>query len=272
MQATGNNSIIKRPRLTIRIGQNSLSFAAIDSNVENQIIYEPYIIKSGVSIAANLREALKAADILSVTWYRALVLLDSPVILIPIEEFDEAQKDVIYNHSITGQEGAVVLSSVIPMLNCVALYSISKDLKTVVEDNFGDVCFSHVCIPVWTHLNRRSYTGSNNKLFCYFYDKKLDVFSFRQNRFKFSNSFKVKHAHDASYFILYVWQQLSFNSKTDELHLVGDFAEREQLVEELREYLKNVYIINPTAEFNRASITQIKGIPYDIVTLFIKGR
>ena len=38
-------------------------------------------------------------------------------------------------------------------------------------------------------------------------------------------------------FILYVWQQLSFNSKTDELHLVGDFAEREQLVED---FIKDV--------------------------------
>ncbi len=35
---------------------------------------------------------------------------------------------------------------------------------------------------------------------------------------------------------------------------------------------EKIYAVNPTAEFNRAPITQIKGLPFDLMTLFLKGR
>jgi hypothetical protein len=36
--------------------------------------------------------------------------------------------------------------------------------------------------------------------------------------------------------------------------------------------VKNVYVVNPSADFNRSPITEIKGMPYDLQTLFVKGR
>ena len=53
---------------------------------------------------------------------------------------------------------------------------------------------------------------------------------------------------------------------------MGEFNNREQLIKELKDYVKNVFVINPSAEFNRAPITQIKGIPLDLMTLYINGR
>ena len=52
--------------------------------------------------------------------------------------------------------------------------------------------------------------------------------------------------------------------------MVGTLPEKDVLQEELRKYLKNVFVINPTGEFNRAPITGIKGIPYDLITHYIK--
>lgn len=97
-----------------------------------------------------------------------MVLLDSPVIMIPIDEFNENQKDMLYNYAITGHEGEVVMSSVLPSLNAVAVYSINKDLKLVIDDHFSDVRFAHVCESVWNHLYRRSFTGIRQKLYAYF--------------------------------------------------------------------------------------------------------
>ena len=58
------------------------------------------------------------------------------------------------------------------------------------------------------------------------------------------------------------------DNMTDELHLSGDMPEREQLVEQLHRFVKKVYILNPTAEFNRTPVSLIKGMPLDLVTLF----
>lgn len=270
MQETGNNTILRKPRLTIRIGVNTLSFSALDSENAGKIVFEPYTVRSGISMAANLREAFKKIDLLNNGWQRAMVLLDTPVLMIPSEQFGDDDPALLYHHTISGHEQDVILSTVLPSLNAVAVYPVNKDLKLVIDDHFSDVRFSHVCVPVWNHLYRRSFTGVRMKLYAYFHDKKLNVFSFRQNRFRFVNSFETALAPDAIYFILNVWKQLAFDNKRDELHLVGSLPDKEELVTELRSFIRNVYVINPKAEYNRAPITEIPYLPYDLITYFAK--
>ena len=264
--------ITRKPRLTIRITQGGMSFSAADPDTENQIVYENYVVKSGISQAANLREAFRNNDLLASGWTRALMMVDTPVVMIPVEMFSEDLKDTYYHHAITGHESDLVMHTVIPSLNAVALYSFNKDLKTVADDHFDDVKFTHVCVPVWNHLHRRSFTGNRQKLFGYFHDKQLDICAFQQNRMKFQNSYAASHALDAVYFLLYVWKQLGLQAEHDEIHLVGDIPEQEWLMEELQRYIKRVYTINPAGDFNRSSVTQIEGMPYDLMTLFVKGR
>lgn len=270
MQETGNNIIVKKPRLTIRIGRHTLSFSALSAEHTGRIVFEPYTVRSGISMAANLREAFKEIDLLHSGWQRAMAIIDSPVLMMPIDEYNDNRKEVLYHHAITGHEGETVLSTVLPSLNAVAVYSVNKDLKLVIDDHFSDVRFTHVCTPVWNHLYRRSFTGVRMKLYAYFHDKKLDVFSFQQNRFRFTNSFDTDLAPDAIYFILNVWKQLAFDNKRDELHLAGELPDKEDLTQELRSFIRNVYVVNPKAEFNRAPITEIKDIPYDLITYFVK--
>ena len=56
------------------------------------------------------------------------------------------------------------------------------------------------------------------------------------------------------------------------MHIVGDIPDRDWLFAELRKYLQKAYIINPSADFNRVPVTNIKGMPYHLLTLFVKGR
>lgn len=270
MQETGNNMIIKSPRLVIRIGSNTLSFSALDTENAGRLIFEPYTVRSGISIAANLREAFKKMSLLHNNWQRAMVMIDSPVLMIPVDEFNENRMEVLYHHTISGHENDTMVYTVLPSLNAVAVYPINKDLKLVIDDHFNDVRISHVCASVWNHLYRRSFTGVRMKLYAYFHDRKLELFSFKQNRFRFTNSFDTALAPDAIYFILNVWKQIAFDNKRDELHLAGELPDKENLISELRSFIRNVYVINPKAEFNRASITEIQGLPYDLMTYFVK--
>lgn len=266
-----NKTMNQRVRLNIRVSRNSLAFAVSDPTAVNQVVYEPYIVKSGISLAANLREAFKECDLLNRGYQRAQVLIDSPVLLIPIQEFDETVKEQLYHHSITGMEGCVVLHSVLPDLNAVAVFSINKDLKMVIDDHFADVRFIHMVQPVWSLLHQRSHTGVHKKLYAYYHDKRLEVFSFDKNRFRFCNSFDAAHSRDAVYFVLYAWKQMGMDVQNDELYVTGSIPDREWSIEALRTYCRKAYVINPVAEFNRAPVTQIKGMPFDLQTLFVKG-
>jgi len=263
-----------KKKMTIRLGKNSLSFTLVDvTDTQCPIVYEPYIVKGGISMTANLREAFKTADLMAVDTRRAQVLIDTPSMQIPIEQFEEDEMEVIFNHTFPPKMVKQTLHyNVLPNLKSVCLFAINKDLQGEFESHFDDVQFIQAMTPVWQHLYQRSFTGHRNKLYGYFHQKQLDIFSFQQNRFKFCNSFEASHAHDALYFLLYVWKQLHLEAEHDEMHIVGDIPEQAWLLQELKRFLQKAYVINPAADFQKAPATQIPDMPYDLMTLLVKGR
>ena len=100
----------------------------------------------------------------------------------------------------------------------------------------------------------------------------MELVCYGTKRLRYCNVFDTTNAHDALYFILSVWRMLSMKENHDELHLVGDIPDNQWLEAELKSYLKRVYTINPSSDFNRSTITKIKDMPYDMMTYFIKGR
>ncbi len=269
MQETGNNIARQRAeRLTIRVGQSSLAFAF--KKQDGSYSFIPYTIKNGISMAANLREALKDEELNIGKWQKVLVLIDSPVIMMPVDEYNEQDKDILYNYSVTGQDNCAVLATILPSVNAVAVYSLNKDLKMVLTDNFSDIKIHPLCASIWQHLQRRSLSGNNEKLYCYFHDNKMEICSFRKNRFRFSNTFIATHAEDAVYFILAAWQQLAMNVKTDDIYILGDINDSEKLKEYLKQYVNNAYSIKQSADFNRHPLTQIPGVPFDISTTLLR--
>lgn len=261
-----------RQQLTIRVGRGTLSFSMPADNGQD-ILFEPYVVKSGVSMAANLREAFKQSDLLQEPLpARCRVLTDGDVLMVPVEMFSEDTMEDMHHHAFPNGEQDVILYNVLPDLNAVAVFSVNRDLRTVVDDHFHNVRFIAALSPVWRHMHQRSFTGTRYKLYGYFHEKRLDIFSFQQNRFKFCNTFEANRGHDSLYFLLYVWKQLRLQPEYDELHIVGDIPEKDWLLAELKKFVQNAYVINPSADFNRHPITEIKGIPYDLQTLYIKGR
>ena len=259
----------KQKRLVIRISKGRLSFATAEGS---EVHYEDYPLNSSISMAANLREALRTLPLLSDDFERVLVMVDTPTLMVPANLFVEEESEALYRHAFTDAEQQLVMHTVLPDLNAVVLFALQKDLRSVIANTFGDGRYSAAIAPVWRHLHQRSYTGQRQKLYGYFHDRRMEVFSFQQNRFKFCNSYAVNNPNDALYYLLAVWKQLTLDADHDELHLVGDINEREHLTEEAQRFVKHVLYTNPSGEFNRAPVTQIKGMPYDLMTLFVKGR
>lgn len=273
------NKTTRTPRTIIRIGRQTLAFAlpVANESTENSPIsvvhtlpmlkLEPYTVKSGMSMAANLREAFHDSVILSVNNTRAQVLIDSPVMLIPLEEYEESEVTETYHYTYPGHEMDTIETYVMHDLNSVAVFSINKDVRMVITDHFDDVRITPLHAPVWQHLHPRSYSGVARKLYAYVHEGMMDVFSFAKNRFRYQNNFTAKETADLTYFLLYIWQTLAFDVHKDELYLVGDSAVIDALRDEVKKYVQNVFVINPSTEFNRAPMTQLPHITYDMICL-----
>lgn len=257
-------------RLVIRIGAESLSFSVSNPQAAREIVFEPYNMKSGISMAANLRDAFGSSELLMSGYRRTLVLTDSPVMLVPADVFSEKQLPSMYAHTFTEHKNMEILYSILPDLNAVAVFGINRDVKQVIDSHFREIRFIPVAQPVWTHLYKRNFTGARSKLYAYFHDKRMEVFSYTKNRFKFCNTFDAAHAHDALYYLLYTWRQLDYNVDNDEIHLCGDITHQDWFIENLHRHVARVYVINPSADFNRAPATAIPGVTYDLMALHLK--
>jgi hypothetical protein len=255
-------------RLIIRVSQGSLSFSTTDAG---QVYFERYPLNSSISIAANMREALRTMPMLENDYGRVVVLADSPILLVPIDLYNESSQETEYFHTFSRQEGVVVVSHVLPNLNAVALFSIHRDLRQVLTGRFANLLVLPVMGSIWLHMYQKSFTGQRQKLYAYFHDRRLELFSFQQNRFKFYNAYPIgTNPNDALFYLLSVWKQVGLEPGEDELHMSGDLPSREQLIDDVRRYIKRVFIANPSGEFNRAPVTQIEGMPYDLMTYYMK--
>ena len=250
---------------TIRMGRHTLAFATLKAR-DQHVDYQRYALRNGVSMAANLREAFTAYP--HRTGGQAQVMVDSPVMLLPVEEYQtETPLGDLYRQTFTGHEGSHIHHHVLPDLHAVAAFAVNKDVRQVLADRFDNARYLPVVAPVVSYLCRRGVQSVRRQLYAYLHDKEIDICSFNRNRFRFYNRFDATHPRDAVYFLLYVWNQLAFDAHADELYLCGDVAET--LQEDLRRYLLHVHTITPSVEFNRAPVTTQPEVPLDVMTLLL---
>lgn len=189
----------------------------------------------------------------------------------PTELLRETEKEVLYRHAFTGHERDEVGLTVMDDLDCTVLFAVDRDVKRVVEDHYPEAHYMAAMASVWRHLHRRGTPGGGcARLYACFHDRQLDIFSYGQNRFKFCNAFDGRDAHDALYYMLYVWKLLGFEPNRDELFLLGDVPEGQWLAEEVRKYVQRVRTASPAADLNLSAA--VEGMPFDLTTLFTRER
>lgn len=258
-------------QVKIRAGQTTLSFLTPSQRVEGQMTYEfhPYPVKSGMSLSANLREAFREQPYLQIPIHKAVLLISSPVILVPKEDYrdtEEFDAEAMYNYVLTGHKGEIKVVKELPELEAMTIFSVNKDLQMVVSDNCEEVEVENVVLPVWKHLYKRYYqNGQRRKLFAYFHDKCVDICSFDQRRLRYANVYDAQHAHDALYYIMYIWKQLGLNQQEDDLFIIGEMPHQEWLMSRLNSYIARVHKVNPRADLNRSPLAEIPGMPFDMM-------
>lgn len=224
--------------LTIRIGRSTLTFACTEAAgappTTTPITYD---MKGGMSVAANLREAFKTLAALHRHWAHAHVLADVQAMAMPESEYHAGDADLLFGHTFSGHERETVMSTHLEALHAVVLFGIGTDLQTVVADHCSEADYQPVTLPVWLHLGRQA-DGLRATLYGYFHDDKLDVFAFRQQRFRFCNSFSATHPHDALFYLLSAFTQLGMKAERDTLVVLGTAPHAQWVEEQLKDYVK----------------------------------
>ena len=271
MPSITKESLLKGDNLIIRIGIDTLSLAAVGEATSSLVSYEQAQLKSGLTAAANLRDAFRASELLQQKYTTVYIMTDTPTMLIPIDEYKANEAAALYDHTFTGCEQQLKISCTMPDLQTVAIFSIERELKNIIDEHFSNKHFLPICLPLWRHLNQRGNSRERQRLYGYLHGDRLEVFRFNQNRFKFCNSFAASQAQDALYFLLYVFRQLAMDASRDEIYVIGDIPRKKWLTDNLHEYVKNV-IPADASDLGLTPSQRWQQIPLDMLAIINSGK
>lgn len=254
--------------LSIRLSTDGFSFSIYNPILENSLSFIPQTIKPALSMAANVKEILKEAEVMQYTYKCINVLqVSKRFTLIPIELFEEEQGDSFFYHNHPKLENEQILYNTLRKANVAVAFSIDKSSYQQIEEHFPSVRFYSQASPLIEHFAGKCRLGNSKKMYTYIRKNSLDVFCYDRGRLLLANSFSGQQIEDRIYYLLYIWKQLNYNQERDELHLVGMLENKEELTTELKKYIRQVFIINPKAELNYPNQTHINNIPFDLQVL-----
>ncbi|MCQ2238403.1 MAG: DUF3822 family protein [Bacteroidaceae bacterium] len=267
MLVTGSNYNLNNS-LSIRISTDGFSFSAfLPHESQNRFQHISYSINPDISVAANLKDALATLDIVRKKYHSIQVLIDSPCCHIPFDGFEEDRVADIFSYCYPTEQGKRVLYNILSRCNAVVLFCIEKNVHQLLVDNFPNAHFYSIETPIMEHLVGKSSARDTQKMFAVFYPHKMLTLVAAGGKISYVNSFSAASSNDYVYFLLHAWKSQGLNQFTDEMHIVGDFPQKNELMNELRRYVRQIYQIVPSAEFNRSEVSTFPQLPYDLVTL-----
>lgn len=256
--------------LSIRLSADGFSFSIYNPLTDNDFCFVVYPVNASYSMAANLKEMLTETDALKYPYKRINILYDTPRFTpVPLELFEDEQMDTLFYHNFPKENNEIVLCNILGKSNVVILFAIDKHVHQLLAEHFPNARFFSAVSPLTEYFAQKSRLGNSRKVYAHLRERLLEVFCYDKGKLLLINSFPCKQTADRVYYLLYIWQQLTYNQERDELHLTGKLADKEELLKELRSYLRQVFIVHPKAEFNRSEISKIEEIPFDMQTLLL---
>lgn len=263
-----NNSI--QHILSIRLSADGFSFSVFNPSDDSSFDYVTCRIDPGISLTANLKQTLAEHELLRKPFKRTNILVAaSGYTLIPFELFEDEQVEEIYYCNHARRHNEVVLYNILDRSNLVVAFAMDKSTCNLIDEQYPEADIFATVSPVIEHCLMKSRMGANRKMYLNLQRRTVDVLAYEHGHLLFANTFPEKGYADTLYYALGVWKELGLSQETDELYLIGDCDGKEQLVTELRRFVKNVAMVNPAAEFNRAPLARVENMPYDMQALLL---
>lgn len=254
--------------LSIRLSADGFSFSILNP-IEETFTYAPLRIQPNISLAANIKQVLATNELLQNKFKRTNVLIDSGTeyTTVPFELFEDEQNDTIYHYNHPFRTGETILHNILDRSNMAILFATEKNACQLIKELFPEAHIFASISPIIEHMANKSRMGCNRKMYLHLNKRTTDILAFEHGKPLYVNTLNCQNGSDCSFYTLSIWQQLEFDQEHDQLHIIGDQHYKEELMQELKNFIKQVNTINPSVEFNRSVAARNEQVPYDMLTL-----
>jgi hypothetical protein len=245
----------ERCTLSIRLGMEAYSFF-IFNPVDDTVAIVEKGVNSSLSVTANLKKVFQEVDFIDNRYKRINVIsTGNRFLFVPLELFEDEQIQTLFYHSHLPKENEEIQYNILKRNNLVVLFGMDRSAVQFLTNWQPEVKFFAQITLFLNHYLLKSRLGDSRKLFAYLHKNRTDIYCFEQGKLLLANSFECKETEDIVYYLLYVWKQLDYDQQQDELYLSGDHHEKERLLTELGGYVRQISVMDISANIDMETIT-----------------
>ena len=255
-------------KLYLRISNEHIFFARYDAMQPNSFVWVRYNVRHNISLMLNLRNALQENPTLGEGASGVELIVCSPTTAVPFSEFQQEDCEIIYNHCFPNKGKRRIFYDTVPAVELALLFALEDPTYRALTDAFPQMHFTSNITPVLRHFSRKE-SKHRQRIFLYLYDQNLHLSAFDERRLLNTCHYEVMAATDVAYYALGVSRQLGIDPMEAAFYLVGDTPLCQTSLEQIKQFAKYVFTIEPASEYNHHEVTLHEEVPYDMITLLL---
>lgn len=273
MPATGNKSYHPLT-LSIRIFADGFSFFVCDPQTSNLVRGEHFQLRSE-PMAVRLQHELSKSDYNNRQIDQVYVLVCTPSIHVPLEEFHRDEASSLYAFALADQDMSRlrVAYTIQPELESVEVYAVARDVEEAILQFFPTARFFASRAMLMERLKRYDDTADSHsrRLFACVSHEGLEVVAFNDGHLHFANTFDTAVNADIQYFTLNTWQMLGLDAEQDYLVLIVETGDEQvrALQTSFAAYVRHIDVLPSSALFSHVPLAGESEIPLDLKALLL---
>ena len=245
----------KQYTLSIRLSTDGFSFSIYNPIHDDSFSVIEKEIDTSLSLTANLKAVFHELDFLGHSYKRVNIMLASKrFTIVPLDLFEEEQADLLFYHNHQKRENETVIYNILKKNNVVIVFGIDRSAYSFLTEQYPEARFYSQSTPLIEYFSVKSRLGNSKKMYVSVREEGIDIYCFERGHLLLANSFECFHTEDRIYYLLYAWKQLECNQERDELHLTGTLPDKEILMNELRKFILQVFIMNPATNIDMQAL------------------
>lgn len=256
--------------LSVRLSTDGFSAVVYSPLNGGETLCLNHPVNTQRSMAANVKGFLAESECAAHGFRQVnLILHTHRFTLVPLEWFEDEQMETMFWQNFRKEANEIVLCNVLGKSSTVVIFGIDKLAHSYLMEQFPDARIFASVSPQIEYLSHKSKLGNNRKLYAHLHAQSMEVFCMERGRLQLCNSYAINSVEDYCYYLLCIWKQLAYDQQADELHLIGRVNALPEVTNQLKRYVKKVFIVNPKAEFTASSTEGGNDVPFDIQSLLI---
>lgn len=265
--------------LYLRLDEQYISLLAYDQHKlalaqqgVKAIPLEHRMQRLGVGMRVNLRD-IRAAHADFVEQQPTEVLLTASASLIPLALFDENTFAKWHNYVTKSKfETSAAYRyfyDALPCANAMLVYSLSQDVCTALEEEFGELHYRSAFTALLQHFSQLNKIHNEKRLYLHCREGKMDAAIFESHKLLYFNTYEVLSPSDVAYYAFSLAKILGIDTHELPIQLCGHAMLCQDARKELEAFSERITQRHLVAEYNRHPLTQVQHLPYDLATLIL---